>query len=231
MKPIWMPIIFLAGLGAGMLLDRSRGHDTPASADPPGLAPPKRSAASIRPEATTGIAMSPSIAVRTPAVADPAPTRAIPVSGEPSTEAPATAEESAPAQPIDVGPAFRQQFDVNRKHGYHDQAAEMHAALEREPRDDSWSYPLEADIQNSLLADTTAGNFKAEHVECRTSMCEIRLSASDPQQAKALERWMQGNHLQTWASQINVSSVLTISDGAHTDTLMVLTRPNAAQPH
>lgn len=169
--------------------------------------------------------MSPSIAIHTPAVADPASTRAIPVTGEPPAESVATAEESAPAQPIDVGPSFRTQFAAAKRQGYRDQAAELHAALEREPRDDSWSYPLEADIQNSLMSETSAGNFKADHVECRSSMCEIRLSATDEQQAKALQKWTEGFHAEPWGSQIYMSSMSTISGGGRTDALMLLSRP------
>ncbi len=230
MKPIWMPAAFLAGLAAGVLIDRGLTHDsaTIAVVAKPQDAAPSR--VSTSPAGDSGIAMAPSIAVRSPAVApSPAP-GATPVARDAAPEAAAAGDDSTPVQPIDVGPAFRTQFAATKKGGFHDQTVELHAALEREPRDDSWSYPLEADIQNSLLAETTAGAFKAEHVECRTSMCEIRLSAGDEQQAKALQKWTEGMHTQAWGSQVNLNSALTISDGGHTDALMILVRPPKAAP-
>jgi hypothetical protein len=147
------------------------------------------------------------------------------ISAARSVEAsPAASDESIPSQPIDVGPAFRKLFSDAKKQGYRDQTEEVHAALEREPRDDSWSYPLEADIQNSLISDTSVDNFKAEHVECRTSMCEIRLSAVGDQQAQALQKWVAGVNAQPWASRIYPLGQTTSSNNGRTDVLVLFIR-------
>ena len=231
MKTIWAPVVFLTGLAAGVLLDRGFTRDTPASLNGRTLTSAPPPASSMPPEAPTADVMSPSTAVRSPAATVSSAPAAVGMPAELRAESPAAVDESAPVQPIDVGPAFRTQFAATKKQGFHDQTAELHAALERETRDDSWSYPLEADIQNSLVSDTSAGNFKAEHVECRSSICEIRLSATDPQQAKALQKWTEAIHTLTWSSQVNMTSMLTISDAGRSDTLVLLTRPqNPAQP-
>ena len=36
---------------------------------------------------------------------------------------------------------------------------------------------MEAEIENSLVADTSMGNFKLELIECRATLCEVRLTA------------------------------------------------------
>ena len=43
--------------------------------------------------------------------------------------------------------------------------------------------------------------------------------------------WTEAIHTLTWSSQVNMTSMLTISDAGRSDTLVLLTRPqNPAQP-
>jgi hypothetical protein len=131
-------------------------------------------------------------------------------------------------QPIDAGPVFNQQFAAAEKQGLRDAALDAHRALEREPRDDSWSYPLEAEIENSLVADTSMGNFRREHIECRTSMCEIRLSAEGAEQIEALRQWTSDIQRLPWASKMLLSSASTISSDERMDSLLIVAKPPAA---
>jgi hypothetical protein len=122
-----------------------------------------------------------------------------------------------------VGPAFQKAFEPKPIPGTPDPLVDAHRALEREARDDSWSYPLEADITNSLLADTSVGNFKLEHVECRATMCEIRLSARGAQ-AEALTRWTDGVHSLPWGSRLLPSVSSMINQDGKVDRILILRR-------
>jgi hypothetical protein len=73
--------------------------------------------------------------------------------------------------------------------GFRDSVAEMHETLERESRDDSWAYLREAELENTLIAETSVGNFRKERIECRATLCEMELSAADAMQAAALQKW------------------------------------------
>lgn len=129
------------------------------------------------------------------------------------------------SQRIDAGPVFNQQFATAEKQGVKDAVLEAHRALEREPRDDSWSYPLEAEIENSLVADTSMGNFRREHLECRSSSCEIRLSAEGGAQMEALRQWTSDIEKFPWASRMLLSSSSTVSDADRMQVLLIVTRP------
>jgi hypothetical protein len=134
-------------------------------------------------------------------------------------------EASGGGQRIDAGPVFNRQFAASEKQGVKDAMLEAHRALEREPRDDSWSYPLEAEIENSLVADTSMGNFRREHLECRTSGCEIRLSAEGGAQIEALQQWTSDIQKLPWASRMVLSSSSTVSDADRMDVLLIVTKP------
>jgi hypothetical protein len=144
---------------------------------------------------------------------------------------PSTAPESEGAMeytgysaPIDVGPAFRKEVAAQPVPGVSNALGEAHRALEREMRDDSWSYPMEAEIQNSLVADASAGNFTVEHVECRATACEIRLSAKGAQ-AEAMSRWASGIQGQPLGSRLLPSVSSMVSNGSQSDQLLIFIRP------
>jgi hypothetical protein len=66
-----------------------------------------------------------------------------------------------------------------------------HHEFLREARDDSWAYLREAEIENALLAETSTGKFRKDRIECRTTMCEVNLSARGETQVAALKKWYQ----------------------------------------
>jgi hypothetical protein len=143
------------------------------------------------------------------------------------TPPPASLASGQVSSPIDAGPVFNQQFATAEKQGISDGMLEAHRALEREPRDDSWSYPLEAEIENSLVSDTSMGNFRKEHLECRSTMCEIRLSAEGGAQIEALRQWTSDIQKFPWAARMQLSSSSTVSSDERMDALMIVSRPPA----
>lgn len=64
----------------------------------------------------------------------------------------------------------------------------MHEDFKREERDDSWAYLREAELENSVVMETSVGNFSRERVECRATICEMDLSASG-EQIEKLKKW------------------------------------------
>jgi len=226
-KAIWLPMAFVVGIALGWFLAH---RDSGA----PALQPEMVDAAANSPPAR----VSDSTPVAAPPATPPArhPQTAAPTTGLETANSPTAAPEPAaqdasePSQPIDVGPVFRKQFEENTKQGYRDVMAESHRALEREVRDDSWAYPMEADIENSLVVDTSMGNFRREHLECRATMCELRLSARGEAQSAALQKWNDGLRQQPWSGKVSMSSSSTSNVNGNTDALMIFVRAPAPAP-
>jgi hypothetical protein len=224
-KPVWIAVAFAAGIAVGVLVMRTRAPETVSVAtnDVAPLSP-------AAPPAPT--AAAPHDASTAPVSSASAATIAQKESSVPTL--PSTAPESAGATeytgysaPIDVGPAFRKEVAAQPVPGVSNALGEAHRALEREMRDDSWSYPMEAEIQNSLVADASAGNFTVEHVECRATACEIRLSAKGAQ-AEAMSRWANGIQAQPLGSRLLPSVSSMVSNGSQTDQLLIFIRPAKA---
>lgn len=223
-KPGWLVAALVVGLVIGFFAGRGTG--TPASAE-----------IAAMPGGTAQVAAGPAPPAGNPtraAAAAPIPLPP-PVGGKPPAShlqpgaGTAVAATVGDVQAIDVGPVFSKQFADSAAEGYRDAVAEAHHALEREARDDSWAYPMEADIENSLVADTSMGNFKKEHVECRASMCEVRLTAHGAEQAAALQRWNDGLRAQPWITRLSASSSSVVNNDNHVDALLIFTRPPPAR--
>ncbi len=63
-----------------------------------------------------------------------------------------------------------------------------HEAFMHEARDDSWAYLRESEIENSMLADISAGKFNKDRIECHSTICEVELSATG-EQVETLKKW------------------------------------------
>jgi len=218
----WLAVTFAAGIAIGLFV----GRDKPVDSVPPSM-----------PATTTAAAPAPVAHVEPAAprvTATPPPSaRIAPAPGPaPQPASPATAEVPADIasfrQPVDPGPVYSKQFAEAARIGARSVMAEQHAALEREARDDSWAYSMEADIQNSLVADTSMGNFKLEHLECRATLCEVRLSATGEQQAQALRKWNDGLHSMPFGSRLMNTNGSIITDNEATDALIILKKPAPA---
>jgi len=220
-KPLPLVVALILGLVVGYLLGRLPSgqeeipevvadHEAAVSQPVPQPAPV--------PAATPRSAFAPG-----PPAGATSPNPVPPVSTPPPVAAPA----DGISNPIDAGPVFNQQFATTEKQGGSDGMLEAHRALEREPRDDSWSYPLEAEIENSLVTDTSMGNFRKEHLECRSTMCELRLSAQGGAQIEALRQWTSDIQKFPWAAGMQLSSSSTVSSDERMDALMIVSKAPA----
>jgi hypothetical protein len=69
------------------------------------------------------------------------------------------------------------------------------------------------------------GNFRKEHLECRSTMCEIRLSAQGGAQIEALRQWTSDIQKFPWAQQMQLSSSSTVSSDDRMDALLIVSKP------
>lgn len=226
-KSYWLAVMFAVGVAVGVMFSRPHTEVVatavvPAVQKPPAPDPNVRHPANQ--EKTNSAAPTPdeSLVARDPKAAP---------AGKSGSEAQAS---NIPAQPggfsgnsvpIDVGPVFREQFEEARSHGLKSPLLDFHQALEREERNDAWAYTAESDIQNLLVADTSAGNFKVDHLECRATSCELRLSARGTEQSEALTRWQQGMRSQQWGSQLQPRASSMIGRDENADILVIFTQP------
>jgi len=220
-KPLPLLLALALGLVIGLLIGRlpsDPADETVAAptsvANTPGPAPRAADPVIEFRTSNTGSTTAPAVPA---AIPSPAPVQ---VASPPAPD--------GISNPIDAGPVFNQQFATAEKQGVSDGMLEAHRALEREARDDSWSYPLEAEIENSLIPDTSMGNFRREHLECRSTMCEIRLSAEGGAQIEALRQWTSDIQKFPWASRMVLSSSSTVSTDDRMDSLLIVTKPPEA---
>jgi hypothetical protein len=222
MKHLPLLLVFAGGIAGGVLIGRM-------TADPPPALPPVDADAEsvITIEPRPQAQQIPARAFGTPATPASKPVVATAPAPLPAVE---SRQDTGVVQPIDVGPVFRKQFETAAKAGHPDAMGDAHRALERELRDDSWAYPLEAEIENSLTADVSMGNFRKEHLECRSTLCEIRLSASGAEQVEALKQWTSDIQRLPWGARMMLSSSSTISSDDQMDALLIVAKPPETPP-
>ena len=161
------------------------------------------------------VAVAPAVAQTGSSVAPPS--AQVPTSGDAD-------EYTGYSLPIALGPVFEKSFAADSASRVPNSILAAHRALEREMRDDSWSYPLEAELQNSLVADASAGKFNVEHVECRATACEVRLSGIGSQ-FEAMTHWSENQYTQPWSQRLQLSMSSTIGNGNEVERLIILKKP------
>jgi len=222
-KNYWLVVAFAGGLALGLILAWSQPENARTVVLPKPMAPaPRAHAAPAETSAPDSPMTGPQATGKPPAPGKSAPAPA--TSGPPSPDPVATLD-SGNRQAIDVGPVFREQFAEAQSHGVKNPLFDLHDSLEREARDDAWAYAAEGDIQNSLVAETSMGNFNVDHLECRATMCELRLSARGQQQSAALSRWHDGMRSQPLGMRLVPRASSSIGRDADADVLIIFTRP------
>ena len=225
----WLVVIFAAGIALGLWL----GH-VPDSGQQPDRVTAKTPAP--KPAVPAARAPDPEPA-RVPAAPPPAP----PVKNE-SAPSPSVAliMENVEAErydygnysgyslPVDAGPLFGVQIAESIKSGRNDSLALEHLQLEREVRDDSWSYPLEAELQNMLAVDPVMGKFKIEHLECRATLCELRVSGRDRlESSSAVNQWLRNMNQLRWPGGLTVGTAVFSGTEEGSAGMLMLRKPPA----
>ena len=218
MRPAWVIAIFAAGVGVGFLLARVVAEPAPVASVASVAANPMQAAVEPAPEMPAAPPPVPAKPVRP--VASPALPPGIP----PDPPVVPDAEYTGYSQAVDSGPVFRKFIDQKHPDGSPNRLGDLHRTLERELRDDSWAYPMEADLQNSLVAEVSSGKLTVEHLECRATICELRLSGI-PANEQTLTDWTSAVGRQPWASRLYMNLSSTVSDGERVDSMLIFRRP------
>ena len=222
-KPIWISVAFVAGIAVGVVVMRISA-DAPAgevqSRMPPAKAPEPPPEAPALTSARNATRETAAPAVSHPAAeiakVKPVPTTTSP--GEPAVD------PSAAVQPIDAGDVFNKMISQPSQPGFENNIGDAHRALERETRDEGWAYTMEGEIQNAMVTEVSTGAFRSEHVECRATMCELRLSGKGDQ-AAAIKRWSEELGSQPFGQRLFLNYSSSISDNDRVDTLLIFRRP------
>jgi hypothetical protein len=225
-RKYWLVVIFGAGIAfglwlghppdAGQPLERVVVSDAPAKKSGP-FAPPARP---IDAPPTHSEAPAAGPAGRTP----PASISLITQNGE--AEHLDYGNYSGYSLPVDAGPTFGAQIAESIRTGRNDSLALEHLQLEREVRDDSWSYPLEAELQDMLAADPVLGKFKVEHLECRATLCELRVSGKDRfQESSPLNQWLHDMNQLRWPGGLMVGTAVFSANEGGSEGMLMLRKP------
>lgn len=147
----------------------------------------------------------------------------VPVPGrEASAFAPSI--DSGVVRAIDVGEALAKQIARPSQPGFENPIGDAHRELEREARDEKWAYQMEGELQNSLVSQASMGELKVEHIECRATICEVRLSSTGNQQLP-LQAWSESWKATGLDKNLfpNMSSLVGTDD--RVDALYIFRRP------
>ncbi|HUQ11136.1 MAG TPA: hypothetical protein VM146_12545 [Steroidobacteraceae bacterium] len=234
MRNPWVWVWCLAaGIIVGFILGRGwQGPDDPAQTAPPALAdapdepaaPAASSVAAIEsPTApvTVGERPAPPVSAATSPVEPPA---ASPAPAKPGEESFAPPVDSGVVNSIDAGATFNKMIGRQSTADQPNQLGDLHRALEREPRDDGWAYSMEAELQNSMVNDTSMGKFKMEHVECRSTICEVRVSGNGDQ-ADAVRNLSNALPANSFNQQLFMNVSSTVSGHERIDAIYIFRRP------
>jgi hypothetical protein len=132
--------------------------------------------------------------------------------------------DSGVVQAIDVGEAFAKQIARPSEPGYENLIGDAHRELEREPRDERWAYEMEGELQNSMVSHSSMGEFKVEHVECRSTICEVRLSGRTDRQA-GLREWSESLRSGSLNNRLFANMSSTVANDQRVDALYIFRKP------
>jgi hypothetical protein len=233
-KPVWFLSAFAAGVVVGALAMRSlygpsAAPGAGAMSEPAAPAAPAV-AANDSPESRAPEATRAETFAAAAAAADVAAAARPSASLQPPAAMPDPAA-SGFIQPIDAGEAFNKMLARPSQPGFENQIGDAHRALEREMRDEGWAHSMEAELQNAMINEVSMGAFKAEHIECRATMCEVRLSGAGSQ-AAALKVWHDSfiGQGQSPTQRLFLRYGSSVSNNEQTDMLMIFQKPPPPEP-
>jgi hypothetical protein len=224
-RPYLLAAAFVAGIAVGVVITRMTA-DAPRAEAPASTVPTAQVArqSDTAPSVPGDWSATPSTATAAASTraeaaspAKPAPVAAAPVEA-------ATTDSGTVVQPIDAGDVFNKMIAQPSQPGFENSLGEAHRALERETRDEGWAYTMESEIQNAMVNEVSTGAFRSEHLECRATMCELRLSGKG-EQAAAIKRWREELDGQPFGQRLFLNYSSSISDNNRVDTIMIFRRP------
>jgi hypothetical protein len=226
MKPTWLVFAFAGGVAVGVLVTRV-SMESPATSATVAVEGPAPSA-----EPPVGPPAAPAtngMVAETPSV--PPDSASVPQAQVASTaiDQGMTAVDDASIQRIDAGPVFNEVIARPSQPGFENQIGDAHRALERETRNDGWAYAMEGEIQNAMVNEVSTGEFRVDHVECRATLCEVRLSGKG-NQAAAIKRWSENLGPQPFGQRLFANYSSSISNDERVDSLMIFRKPPSTPP-
>jgi hypothetical protein len=221
----WIFTAFAVGVAVGIaatwvVMDGAR--DPAPTIDNP-FAAPRVPLSTVPATNNTGAAPPATPVKSTAAKIEPVSAPPAPVAAAASDQNGATVDDAS-VQQIDAGPVFNKQIAQPSIPGFENQLGDAHRALERETRNDGWAYAMEAEIQNAMVNEVSTGAFLMEHLECRATMCEVRLSGK-ADQAAAIKHWNEGLGAQPFGQRLFPSYSSSISNDERVDSLIIFRRP------
>jgi hypothetical protein len=234
----WVIVGFGAGLLLGIVVARKIATG-PATTElvisaPPAMPAPRQQIETTSTTGTHDVAPPPAsqAASRVPAAANTAPPgpaepagpglATVPVKAASSPYEPSI--DSGVVQAIDVGEVLAKQVARPSQPGFENPIGDAHRELEREPRDEQWAYAMEGELQNSLVSQASMGEFKVEHVECRATLCEVRLSGRADQQAQ-LRAWSESLSSTGLGQRLFANMSSSVANDQRVDALYIFRRP------
>lgn len=220
LKPILLLGVFGAGVAVGAIAMRNYYGKSSAAVGQPATVTTTAPSASPRVEAAESRAATPLSAVTVPSGDTANVERASAAdAGSPDT--------GSVVQAIDAGPTFNKMLAEGSQSGHANQIGDAHRALERETRDEGWAYTMESELQGAMVNEVAMSAFKVEHIECRTTLCEVRLSGAGPQQAEALKRWNESfiGQESPLGQRLFLNYSSSIGEDDRTNLLMIFRKP------
>lgn len=83
---------------------------------------------------------------------------------------------------------------------------DSHAALEAEPKDDSWAYYMEQTLLQHLAGTPGIEQFEISNIECRATMCEIQAIGFDESTGLVWAQILQSMRNQPWYEFVQTGS-------------------------
>jgi hypothetical protein len=220
-------LIFGFIVGRGWNKPEAGAPATARSDNPAEPAPPANSTSTssiFKPSSAPATAAAQKTAAPEPASAAVEPPASAPVPAKAGEDPFLPAVDSGVVNSVDAGATFNKMIARPSTADQPNQLGDLHRALEREPRDDGWAYSMEAELQNSMVNDTSMGKFKMEHIECRSTICEVRVSGNGDQ-ADAVRSF--GNALPgtNFNQQLFMNVSSTVSGHERIDAIYIFRRP------
>lgn len=225
-RPTWLLWTFAAGIAVGAFATRAMYGTSSAAA--PAVATESHAAPHAAPtDVERPAPAAPATPLSALSLPDATPRVDNPSSGPaPSLPIPGVTNEEG-LQPIDAGPVFGKMLAKDAQIGQ-DQIRDAHRALERETRDEGWAYAMESELQGAMVNEVATGAFNADHIECRSTMCEVRLSGTTPLQGEAIKRWHEsqiGRADVAFGQNLFPRHSSMVGANDRTDLLMIFVKP------